>query len=75
MPSFDVVSPTYLAKVDNALRGAIRAISSRYDFKDSTYSIERSDEILKIRADDELKLRRVKGLLRGYLAVQLLPEN
>ena len=75
MPSFDVVSPTDLPKVDNALRGAIREISSRYDFKDSTYSIERSDEILKIWTDDELKLRRVKGLLRGYLAVQLLPEN
>ena len=75
MSSFDVVSSTDLPKVDNALRGAIRAISSRYAFKDSTYSIERSDEILKIWADDELKLMRVKGLLRGYLAVQLLPEN
>ena len=75
MPSFDVVSPTDLPKVDNALRGAIREISSRYDFKDSTYSIERSDEILKIRADDELKLRRAQGHLRGYLEVQFLPEN
>jgi len=75
MSSFDVVSSTDLPKVDNALRGAIRAISSRYDFKDSTYSIERSDEILKTRDNDELKLRRAQGHLCDYLAVQLLPEN
>ena len=59
MPSFNVVSTTDLSEVDNALQGTMREISSRYDFKGSTYSIERSDKILTIWADDELKLRRV----------------
>ena len=68
MPSFDVVSRTDLPEVDNALQGVMREIANRYDFKGSSCSIERSDEILTIRADDELKLRQVQELLRGYLA-------
>ena len=68
MPSFDVVSRTDLPEVDNALQSAMREIATRYDFKGSSCSIERSDEILTIRADDELKLRQVQELLRGYLA-------
>ena len=68
MPSFDVVSRTDLPEVDNSLQGAMREIATRYDFKGSSCSIERSDEILTIRADDELKLKQVQELLRGYLA-------
>ena len=68
MPSFDVVSRTDLPEVDNALQSAMREIATRYDFKGSSCSIERSDEILTIRADDELKLKQVQELLRGYLA-------
>ena len=68
MPSFDVVSRINLPEVDNALQGAMREISTRYDFKGSSCSIERADEFLTIRADDELKLKQVQELLRGYLA-------
>ena len=75
MLSSDVVSRTNLPEVDNALQGAMREISTGYDIKDSTCSIERSDEILTIRADDVLKLRQAHELLRGYLVVQLLSEN
>ena len=35
MPSFDVVSKIDLAEVDNAINGAMREISNRYDFKNS----------------------------------------
>ena len=46
MPSFDVVSKTDLAEVDNAINGAMREISARYDFKNSESMILReSDEI------------------------------
>ncbi len=68
MPSFDVVSRTDLPEVDNALQGAMREISTRYDFKGSQCSIERNEEVLTIRADDDLKLKQVQELLRGYLA-------
>ena len=68
MPSFDIVSRTDLQEVDNAVQGAQREIATRYDFKGSDCSIERTDETLVIRADDDFKLKQVQELLRGYLA-------
>ena len=35
MPTFDIVSKTDFAEVDNAINGAMREISNRYDFKNS----------------------------------------
>ena len=40
MPSFDIVSKTDIAEVDNAINGAMREISSRYDFKNSQSNIK-----------------------------------
>jgi hypothetical protein len=68
MPSFDVVSRTEISEVDNAIQGALREIATRYDFKDSKCWIERDEEKLLLSADDDLKLRQVQELLRGYLA-------
>ena len=68
MPSFDIVSRTEIPEVDNAINGAMREIGTRFDFKGSSCSIERSDETILIKADDELKLRQVQELLRGYMA-------
>ncbi|MDA0261606.1 MAG: YajQ family cyclic di-GMP-binding protein [Proteobacteria bacterium] len=68
MPSFDIVSRTELPEVDNAIQGALREIGTRFDFKGSNCSIERTDETILLRADDDLKLRQVQELLRGYLA-------
>lgn len=68
MPSFDIVSRTEIPEVDNAVQGAMREIGTRYDFKGSISAIERKDETLEIKADDELKLKQVQELLRGHLA-------
>jgi len=68
MPSFDIVSKTDLAEVDNAVQGAMREISTRYDFKGGDCSIERNDEVILLKADDDLKLKQVQELLRGYMA-------
>jgi hypothetical protein len=68
MPSFDIISRTDLAEVDNAVQGAMREIATRYDFKGSSCSIERTDETLLIRADDDFKLKQVQELLRGHMA-------
>ncbi len=68
MPSFDIVSRTEFPEVDNAVQGAMREIGTRYDFKGSISAIERKDETLEIKADDELKLKQVQELLRGHLA-------
>lgn len=66
MPSFDIVSKTDLTEVDNAIAGVMREVAQRFDFKGSKCSIERSDETLTILADDDLKLKQMHELLRGY---------
>ena len=67
MPSFDIVSRTDLVEVGNAVQGATREIGTRYDFKGSNCSIELSDTVLTLNADDDFKLKQVSELLKGYI--------
>jgi len=68
MPSFDIVSKTDLAEVDNALANMVREMSQRYDFKGSQSRIERKEAEITINADDDLKLKQMHELLQGHLA-------
>ncbi len=68
MPSFDIVSKTDLAEVDNAVAGVRREIATRFDFKGSRCSIERDGSTLTVLADDDLKLKQMQELLKGHLA-------
>lgn len=68
MPSFDVVSKTDMAEVDNAIQNAMREIGQRYDFKGSKSTISLDDEQITINADDELKLKQIHELLQGHLS-------
>lgn len=67
MPSFDVVSKTEITDVDNALQGVMKEIQVRYDFKGSISEVTRNDEVLQIKAEDELKRRQVEELLVTHL--------
>ena len=67
MPSFDIVSKTELAEVDNAVQGVVREIATRFDFKGSKCTVERKDELITINADDDLKLTQVQDLLKVYI--------
>jgi uncharacterized protein YajQ (UPF0234 family) len=67
MPSFDIVSKTDLSEVDNAVNGMRREIETRFDFKGSKCTIERKDELLTMLADDDLKLKQMQELLKGYI--------
>ena len=67
MPSFDVVSEADMAEVDNAIQNVMREISVRYDFKGSNSSVESSDGMIKVFADDDLKLKQMHEILRGQL--------
>lgn len=68
MPSFDIVSKTDFAEIDNALQNVTREIEQRYDFKGSKCSVERKEQELTIAADDDLKLKQMHELLQGHLA-------
>lgn len=63
MPSFDVVSKTNMAEVDNALAGITREIGQRFDFKGSKCTVERADDIITVIADDETKLKHMQEFL------------
>jgi len=70
MPSFDVVSKTDLAEVDNALNGVEREINQRFDLANTKCAIVRSDDTLTLTADDTMKMQQVEELLRKYLAMR-----
>jgi len=67
MASFDIVSRTDLAEVDNALNNLKRELDQRYDFKGSTASIERAEAELTINAEDDMKLKQLQEMLKGHM--------
>ena len=70
MPSFDVVSKTDLAEVDNALNGVEREIKQRFDLANTKCAVVRSDDSLTLTADDAMKMTQVEELLKKYLAMR-----
>jgi hypothetical protein len=66
MPSFDIVSKTDLAEVDNALAGITREIAQRFDFKGAKCSVERKDDAITVLADDDQKLKQMHELLKVH---------
>ena len=67
MPSFDVVSRLDFQEIDNAIGNSLREIGTRYDFKGSHTTIERSEQQLTVITDDDLKLRQVHDLIITHL--------
>lgn len=66
MPSFDIVSKTDMAEVDNALAGVMREVAQRFDFKGSKSSVERNDQEITVLADDDMKLKQMHELLKVH---------
>ena len=66
MPSFDIVSKTDIAEVDNAINGAMREISSRYDFKNSQSSIKRETDEIHLMAEDNYKIDQLQQIFRTH---------
>jgi len=75
MPSFDIVSKTDMAEVDNAMQGVAREIGTRFDFKGSKCTIERKEALITILADDDMKLRQMQELLKGYMVRRKLDAS
>jgi uncharacterized protein YajQ (UPF0234 family) len=67
VPSFDIVSRVDLAEVDNAIAGINREIATRFDFKGSKCSIERTEGEITVVADDDLKLKQMHELIKVHL--------
>lgn len=65
--SFDIVSKTDYAELDNALNQTNKEISQRFDFKGSKAQVELQQKDLMISAEDDMKLRNVNDILQGKL--------
>lgn len=75
MPSFDIVSKTELAEVDNALDGVKREMTTRFDFKGTKSTITREAQVITILADDNMKLRQIQELVKGYFVRRKIDPN
>ena len=66
MPSFDIVSRLDFQEIDNAIANALREITNRYDFKGSNTTLERSEKVITIVTEDDLKLSQVNDILISH---------
>ena len=73
-PSFDIVSQLDLQEVDNAVNQTKKELLTRYDFKGSKSSIEliKEEKMIKILADDDMKLRNLQDILKTRMASRKL---
>jgi uncharacterized protein YajQ (UPF0234 family) len=67
MPSFDVVSKVALHEVDNAVQQTSKEITTRFDFRDTGASIERSDDGITLKANSEGRVEAAFGVLQEKL--------
>lgn len=73
--SFDIVSRVDLQEVDNAINQAKKELANRFDFKGSKSSIEwiPGENKLLLIGDDALKLKNLRDIVSGRLAVRKVP--
>ncbi len=70
MPSFDIVSEVDKQEIDNAINQARKELTTRFDFKGSTASIQWEERESKIvlQAEDAARLKSLEEITVGRLA-------
>ncbi len=63
--SFDIVSKTDYAEIDNALNQTVKEVQQRFDFKGSKATIVLTDKDLVMSAEDETRLRNMNDILQS----------
>ncbi|MDQ3750303.1 MAG: YajQ family cyclic di-GMP-binding protein [Acidobacteriota bacterium] len=63
--SFDIVSKTDYAEIDNALNQTTKEVSQRFDFKGSKATVELAEKDLVMSAEDETRLRNMNDILQS----------
>jgi cyclic-di-GMP-binding protein len=64
MPSFDVVSKVEMHEVDNAIQQAQKEVGTRYDFRDTKTTIERTEEGIMLRSSSEGRVEAALTVLQ-----------
>jgi len=69
MPSFDIVSEVDKQEIDNAINQARKELGTRFDFKNSTATIEmKNPGLIELTAEDAGKLRSLVEIVIGRFA-------
>ena len=65
MPSFDMVSKVDLQALDNAVNVTKKEITNRFDFKNSSVTIDlnKKDFVLNLETEDDMKMRQLIDVL------------
>ena len=63
MPSFDITSEVDMVALKNAVEGANRKITGRYDFKGTDARVEQAEKLLTLFGDSDFQLDQMQGLL------------
>jgi uncharacterized protein YajQ (UPF0234 family) len=71
--SFDVVSSVDLQEVRNAISQAMKEISTRFDLKNTSSTVELQGEEILLASSDEYKLKAVRDVLEGRLVKRNVP--
>lgn len=67
MPSFDIVSEVDMHEVTNAVDQANREIKTRFDFKGSNATFEKSDNEIMMKGQAEFQLQQMLDILQSKL--------
>ena len=70
MPSFDTVCEAEMTKVKNGVENTAKEISTRFDFKGTSASIELKDKDITVIGDAEFQLDQIQEVLRNKLTKQ-----
>jgi hypothetical protein len=73
--SFDISTGVDLQEVDNAVNQAVKEISTRYDFKGTscTIELERKVGAIRLDADDDFRLKALQQVLKEKLVRRGVP--
>jgi len=67
MPTFDVVSQVDLQEVRNAVDQAGREVATRFDFKNTSSSVELKDKAIELHTESEQRLKALTQVLEEKL--------
>jgi uncharacterized protein YajQ (UPF0234 family) len=68
MPSFDTVCEPDLTEVKNGVENTAKEITTRFDFKGTSASIELKDKEITLIGDADFQLQQIDDVLRNKLA-------
>jgi uncharacterized protein YajQ (UPF0234 family) len=67
MPSFDIVSEVDKHEAQNAVDGANRELTTRFDFRGVDAKFELKEKVVTLTANEEFQLQQMKPMLEGNM--------